>query len=130
MVNSVASTEGRRVVSEKAAVQTSQMLERVYLEGWLADKWEIPGYRVAAKTGTAQVADGNGGYQSGYLVSVSGFAPADDPEFVVSVNIMDPVKMNSSAASAPVFQQVMSQVLKKYRTVPSGAPAPELPATW
>ena len=71
-----------------------------------------------------------GGYLSGYLVSVSGFAPADDPEFVVSVSIMNPVKMNSSAASAPVFQEVMSQVLKKYRTVPSGAPAPELPATW
>jgi cell division protein FtsI (penicillin-binding protein 3) len=113
-----------------APPQTSQMLERVYLEGWLADKWEIPGYRVAAKTGTAQVPDGNGGYLSGYLVSVSGFAPADDPQFVVSVSIMNPVKMNSSAASAPVFQQVMSQVLKKYRTVPSGAPAPELPATW
>ena len=78
----------------------------------------------------AQVPDGNGGYLSGYLVSVSGFAPADDPQFVVSVSIMNPVKMNSSAASAPVFQQVMSQVLKKYRTVPSGAPAPELPATW
>ncbi|KRE30850.1 hypothetical protein ASG80_15990 [Agromyces sp. Soil535] len=121
---------GTRVVSETAADQTSQMLERVYLEGWLADEWEIPGYRVAAKTGTAQVPDGNGGYLSGYLVSVSGFAPADDPEFVVSVSIMNPVKMNSSAASAPVFQQVMSQVLKKYRTVPSGAPAPELPATW
>jgi len=121
---------GSRVVSETAADQTSQMLERVYLEGWLADEWKIPGYRVAAKTGTAQVPDGNGGYLSGYLVSVSGFAPADDPEFVVSVSIMNPVKMNSSAASAPVFQQVMSQVLKKYRTVPSGAPAPELPATW
>ena len=38
------------------------MLERVYAEGWLADKWEIPGYRVAAKTGTAQMPDGNGGY--------------------------------------------------------------------
>ncbi|MBM7504594.1 peptidoglycan D,D-transpeptidase FtsI family protein [Agromyces aurantiacus] len=126
----VPSTEGRRVVSEKAADETAAMLEQVYLHGWLADDWNIPGYRVAAKTGTAQVPDGNGGYQSGYLVSVSGFAPADDPEFVVSVSIMDPVKMNSSAASAPVFQQVMSQVLKKYRTVPSGAPAPELPATW
>lgn len=123
-------SKGDRVISETAAKQTSEMLERVYLEGWLADKWEIPGYRVAAKTGTAQVPDGNGGYLSGYLVSVSGFAPADDPEFVVSVSIMNPVKMNSSAASAPVFQQVMSQVLKKYRTVPSGAPAPELPATW
>ncbi|MBT2498447.1 penicillin-binding protein 2 [Agromyces sp. ISL-38] len=121
---------GTQVISETAADETSQMLERVYLDGWLADKWEIPGYRVAAKTGTAQVPDGEGGYLSGYLVSVSGFAPADDPEFVVSVSIMNPVKMNSSAASAPVFQQVMSQVLKKYRTVPSGAPAPELPATW
>ena len=126
----VPQSDGTRVVSEAAADQTSQMLERVYLEGWLADKWAIPGYRVAAKTGTAQVPDGNGGYLSGYLVSVSGFAPADDPQFVVSVSIMNPVKMNSSAASAPVFQQVMSQVLKKYRTVPSGAPAPELPATW
>ena len=125
-----AGSGGTRVISQAAADQTSQMLERVYLEGWLADDWEIPGYRVAAKTGTAQVADGNGGYLSGHLVSVSGFAPADDPEFVVSVSIMNPVKMNSSAASAPVFQQVMSQVLKKYRTVPSGAPAPELPATW
>lgn len=121
---------GTQVISEGAADQTSQMLERVYLDGWLADEWEIPGYRVAAKTGTAQVADGEGGYLTGHLVSVSGFAPADDPEFVVSVSIMNPVKMNSSAASAPVFQQVMSQVLKKYRTVPSGAPAPELPATW
>lgn len=123
-------TTGERVISEKAADQTSQMLERVYAEGWLADTWNIPGYRVAAKTGTAQVANGEGGYLPGYLVSVSGFAPADDPEFVVSVSINNPVKMNSSAASAPVFQKVMSQVLKKYRTVPSGAPAPDLPATW
>ncbi|MDR6907036.1 cell division protein FtsI (penicillin-binding protein 3) [Agromyces sp. 3263] len=128
--DATAEPAGTRVVSEQAADQTSQMLERVYLEGWLADEWEIPGYRVAAKTGTAQVPDGNGHYLHGYLVSVSGFAPADDPQFVVSVSIMNPVKMNSSAASAPVFQQVMSQVLKKYRTVPSGAPAPELPATW
>lgn len=122
--------EGRRVVSESAAHDTTAMLEQVYLHGWLADQWNIPGYRVAAKTGTAQVPDGAGGYQSGYLVSVAGFAPADDPEYVVSVSIMDPVKMNSSAASAPVFQQVMSQVLTNSRTVPSGAPAPELPGTW
>ncbi|SFR79088.1 cell division protein FtsI (penicillin-binding protein 3) [Agromyces sp. CF514] len=124
------SAKGTRVISEQAANETSQMLENVYTKGWLADEWNIPGYRVAAKTGTAQVADGNGGYLTGYLVSVSGFAPADDPEFVVSVSIMDPVKMNSSAASAPVFQQVMSQVLKKYRTIPSGAAAPDLPANW
>lgn len=125
-----APTQGEQVISAEAAAETSQMLERVYQDAWLSDEWSIPGYRVAAKTGTAQVPDGDGGYLKGYLVSVSGFAPADDPQFVVSVSIMNPVKMNSSAASAPVFQEVMSQVLKKYRTVPSGAPAPELPATW
>ncbi|MEF3405007.1 peptidoglycan D,D-transpeptidase FtsI family protein [Agromyces sp. CCNWLW203] len=125
-----APAQGEQVVSAEAAAETSQMLERVYQDAWLSEKWNIPGYRVAAKTGTAQVPDGNGGYLKEYLVSVSGFAPADDPQFVVSVSYMNAVKMNSSAASAPVFQEVMSQVLKKYRTVPSGAQAPELPATW
>ncbi|HYH93198.1 MAG TPA: penicillin-binding transpeptidase domain-containing protein, partial [Candidatus Saccharimonadales bacterium] len=121
---------GSRVISVGAANDTSDVLEEVYQNSWVAAKWEIPGYRVAAKTGTAQMPNGNGGYSRGYLVSVSGFAPADDPQYVVSVSLADPVKMNTSAASAPVFQKVMSQALKKYRAVPSGTPAPDLPANW
>ena len=90
----------------------------------------IPGYRVAAKTGTAQMPDGNGGYLAAATSSRSPASPRRTiPQYVVSVSITESrLTMNSSAASAPVFQQVMSQVLKKYRTVPSGAPAPELPA--
>ncbi|TFC97088.1 penicillin-binding protein 2 [Cryobacterium breve] len=121
---------GTPVVSATAARDTADILEMVYQKAWLAKTWEIPGYRVAAKTGTAQMPDGQGGYTKGYLVSVSGFAPADDPQYVVSVSLADPVKLNSSAAPAPVFQEVMSQVLKKYRAVPSGATAPALPGTW
>ena len=121
---------GTPVVSAKAARDTADILEMVYQKAWLAKTWAIPGYRVAAKTGTAQMPDGQGGYTKGYLVSVSGFAPADDPQYVVSVSLADPVKLNSSAASAPIFQEVMSQVLKKYRAVPSGATAPALPGTW
>ncbi len=121
---------GARVLSESAANDTSDVLEMVYQKSWVANTWNIPGYRVAAKTGTAQMPDGKGGYSNGYLVSVSGFAPADDPQYVVSVSIADPVKLNTSAAPAPVFQEIMSQVLKKYRAVPSGATAPDLPATW
>lgn len=123
-------TTGTQVLSAEAARTTSEVLEMVYQKSWVAGKWNIPGYRVAAKTGTAQMPNGKGGYTDGYLVSVSGFAPADDPKYVVSVSLADPVKLNTSAASAPVFQKVMSQVLKKYRAVPSGAPAPDLPATW
>lgn len=124
------SSTGSQVVSPEAARSTTDILEMVYQKAWLASKWNIPGYRVAAKTGTAQMPDGNGGYTNGYLVSVSGFAPADDAEYVVSVSLADPVNMNSSAASAPIFEEVMSQVLKKYRVVPSGQPAPVLPTTW
>lgn len=126
----VPETVGTPVVSPTAARDTADILEMVYQKGWLSKTWEIPGYRVASKTGTAQMPDGQGGYTKGYLVSVSGFAPADDPQYVVSVSLADPVKLNSSAASAPVFQEVMSQVLKKYRAVPSGATAPALPGTW
>jgi cell division protein FtsI (penicillin-binding protein 3) len=123
-------TNGTQVISAEAARSTTDMLENVYGNAWLAQKWKIPGYRVASKTGTAQMPDGHGGYSHGYLVSASGFAPADDPKYVVSVSLADPVNMNTSAAPAPVFQKVMSQVLKKYRAVPSGDPAPVLPATW
>jgi cell division protein FtsI (penicillin-binding protein 3) len=126
----VPSEDGTQVISASAARATADMLEMVHQEGWLANVWDVPGYRVGAKTGTAQMPDGNGGYTKGYLVSVSGFAPADDPQYVVSVSLADPVNMNSSAASAPVFQEVMSQVLKKYRAVPSGAAAPDLSGSW
>lgn len=124
------STEGVQVVSPAAARATSDMLEMVYKQGWLASQWNVPGYRVAAKTGTAQMSDGTGKYSKDYIVSITGFAPADDPQYVVSVSLARPVNMNTSAAPAPVFRDVMSQVLKKYRVVPSGAPAPELPANW
>lgn len=129
-VTNAPAEQGTQVVSASAARDTADMLEMVHQEGWLANVWDIPGYRVAAKTGTAQMPDGEGGYTKGYLVSVSGFAPADDPQYVVSVSLADPVNMNSSAASAPVFQEVMSQVLKKYRAVPSGAAAPDLSGSW
>ena len=129
-VSQVPSTQGTRVVSAAAAKSDSDILEMVYQKAWLSKVWNIPGYRIASKTGTAQMPDGNGGYSHGYLVSVAGFAPADDPQYVVSVSLADPVNNNTSAASAPIFRDVMSQVLKKYRVVPSGAPAPDLPADW
>ncbi|BDI22398.1 penicillin-binding protein 2 [Herbiconiux sp. L3-i23] len=123
-----APTEGTRVISESAARTTVDMLENVATKGWLANQVEIPGYRVAIKTGTAQQPDGNGGYSKSYLVSMAGTAPADDPQYVVSVNLADPVNMNTSGATAPIFRDVMTQVLKAHEVVPSGSSSPDLPA--
>lgn len=51
------STAGTRVVSQSAAEQTRQMLEQVVTQGWASSDLTIPGYRVAAKSGTAEVAE-------------------------------------------------------------------------
>lgn len=123
---------GVQAVSEAAADTTVQMLQSVVNEGWLSDVLTIPGYNVAAKTGTAQQADGSGAYgdSSTYIVSLAGVAPAEDPQYVVSVNIFDPDTMRSSGAAAPVFQQIMTQVLKANRVQPSATPAVDYPSEW
>lgn len=108
-----------RVISTSASQQTLGMMESVVQQGELSKQLNIPGYRVAAKTGTAQQPDGKGGYLPNYYVSVMGVAPVDDPQYVVSVNIGYPTTITSSAAAAPLFKTIMSQVLKTFRVKPS-----------
>ncbi|WP_300266073.1 penicillin-binding protein 2 [Microbacterium sp.] len=120
--------EHTQVVSEQTADQVSRILENVAVQGSLAEQVSIPGYRVAIKTGTAQKPKEDGsGYKAGkYYTSMVGFAPADDPEYVVIVTLDEPTRIVSSAATAPAFQQAMNQVLKTYRVAPSTAPMDEL----
>jgi cell division protein FtsI (penicillin-binding protein 3) len=130
-VTEVPTGEGTRVVSESAANDTVEMMETVVTDGWLSNVLTIPGYRVAAKTGTAEVAaDDGSGYTSDRIVSVAGLAPADDPQYAVVVTLGKPDTIKTSGAAAPTFTEIMTQVLKKYRVVPSGTPAPSIPLTW
>ncbi|WP_285137949.1 penicillin-binding protein 2 [Microbacterium sp. lyk4-40-TSB-66] len=128
-VTDVPDAQGERVVSEQAADTVSQMLENVATQGTLADQVAIPGYRVAIKTGTGEKTDPvTGAYKSdAYFTTMIGFAPADDPEYVVEVNLDEPRTVKSSAATAPAFQKALTQVLKTYRVIPSGTTTPELP---
>ena len=122
-------TEGRQVVSVSAARDVIASLENVASQGYLSQQLTIPGYRVSAKTGTAEV-EANGVYGDGRIVTVAGVAPADDPQFVVVVTYGEPVTMKVSAAAAPTFRSIMTQVLKTFRVPPSTAPAPSIPLTW
>ncbi|MBF4462527.1 penicillin-binding protein 2 [Rathayibacter sp. VKM Ac-2878] len=126
----VPDSTGTQVVSSSAAKQVVDMLQTHYNQGWLAPYIHVDGYNIATKTGTAQQPDGKGGYSTSYTVSLAGLAPAEDPQYVVTVTIADPVKMNTSQATAPVFQQVMTQVLKSNRVEPSTVPPVEYPTTW
>ncbi len=112
--------EPTRVISEKSSAQMRQILENVALQANYAKAIEIPGYRIAVKTGTGEKSNGTGGYKAGaYYTTMIGFAPAEDPEYLVVVTLDEPTKVTSSAANATAFQKAMTQVLKTYRVMPS-----------
>jgi cell division protein FtsI (penicillin-binding protein 3) len=107
-----------RVVSPQAARGAVDILENVYQQGYLKDRWFIPGYRIAAKTGTAQQSNGQGKYSSSYIVTIAGLVPANDPQYVVLTTIAD-ADLNSTAAVAPIFRDLSTYLIKKYRILPS-----------
>ena len=118
-----------QVVSASAAQQVRQMMETVTTQGSLHNLINIPGYRIAAKSGTAQVAE-NGAYGSDYIVSVAGLVPADKPQYAVIVTLAKPDTIKTSAAAAPGYATLMKQVIKTYRIQPSTTPAANTPVTW
>jgi cell division protein FtsI (penicillin-binding protein 3) len=105
------------------------MMETVTTQGMLHNVINIPGYRIAAKSGTAQVAQ-NGKYGSDYIVSVAGLVPADKPQYAVIVTLAKPDTIKTSAAAAPGYVTIMKQVIKTFRIQPSTTPAPAIPVAW
>lgn len=122
------SSEGTRVIQESTSQQVIAMLEQVANHAASFKNTQIPGYRTAVKSGTAQVAEG-GGYGEAVVISYAGFAPADNPEYVVVATAGIPHTMYSTKI-APTWRDIMSQVLTTFRVAPSTSPAPELPLTW
>jgi cell division protein FtsI (penicillin-binding protein 3) len=126
-------TTRHRVVSQKAAHQMTQMMERVVdPRVGVAPGAQVPGYLVAGKTGTAQrVGPVCGCYSGQFTVSFAGFAPADDPRFTVYVVVQNPRNGGGGGSVAgPAFSKIMSFALRRYGVPPSGAQASHLPTTW
>lgn len=113
--------ESVRVISANTARQMRIMMESVVSGNGTAPSAAIEGYRVAGKTGTAQRIDDTCGCYRGYTASFIGFAPADNPAYVISVTIQDPKGIHwGGALGGPVFKDVMSFVLKSKGIAPTG----------
>jgi cell division protein FtsI (penicillin-binding protein 3) len=126
-------TDSHRVVSERAARLTAEMMEAVTdPEEGTAPAAAIEGYRVAGKTGTAQrVGKDCGCYDGTFTVSFAGFAPADDPRFLVYVVVQDPKNGGGGGSiGGPAFHDIMSYLLRKYAVPPTGTRAPDTPLEW
>jgi cell division protein FtsI/penicillin-binding protein 2 len=99
--------DGRRVIRPGVAAEVRTMLEGVLAPGGTASEVSVPGYTLAGKTGTAQVAE-NGTYsETKFVASFIGFAPAQDPRLLVSVIVDQPQgDYYGGSVAAPAFGEI------------------------
>jgi cell division protein FtsI/penicillin-binding protein 2 len=108
----VSEPHGHRVISPVVAEQVRTMLEGVLAPGGTASEVSVPGYSLAGKTGTAQVAE-NGTYsETKYIASFIGFAPAQDPRLLVAVVVDEPQgEIYGGSVAAPAFGKIAAFAL-------------------
>ncbi len=123
----------RQVVSEATAKEISLDLEQVVSNREMGTGWRayIDGYRIAGKTGTANIViPGERGYADGkWLITFAGFAPVDDPKIVVVIvadvpDLKKDYHLGGEVAS-PAFKEIISQSLS-YLGVTSEASAAQM----
>jgi cell division protein FtsI (penicillin-binding protein 3) len=103
----VTEPKGRRVISTQVSAEIREMLEGVLAAGGTASEVSVPGYTLAGKTGTAQVAE-NGGYsKTKYIASFIGFAPAQNPQLLAAVIVDEPQgEIYGGSVAAPAFGEI------------------------
>ena len=113
---------GRPIISTKTARAVRHMLELATQPGGTAPQAQIPGYRVAGKTGTARKIE-HGEYAHKYVASFVGMAPASNPRLIVAVMIDEPTNGDyyGGSVAGPVFSNVMGAALRMLG-VPTDAP--------
>jgi len=112
----------RRVLTPRVSRQVLRMMEDVVIEG-TGQEAQLPGYKVAGKTGTAAKPDPDGGYStSRYVASFVGMVPASNPRLVIVVTVDEPAAaIWGGVVAAPAFQQIAGFDLQ-YLEIPPDAP--------
>ncbi|MCP6719854.1 MAG: penicillin-binding protein 2 [Patescibacteria group bacterium] len=106
----------RRVVSKETARQVTTMMERAVEKAVVA---AIPQYRVAGKTGTAQIPDfEKGGYTEELIHTFVGFAPASNSRFVILLKLDKPESSLAGLTVVPAFRELAEYVLNYYNIPP------------
>lgn len=111
----------RRVLSEETSRIMGEMLRSVVTRGH-GKRADVQGYLVGGKTGTAQVAKQN---EKGYEASVNvgsfvGYAPINDPRFVVLVKFDNPKNVEwAESSAAPTFGKIMKFLLEYAKIKPT-----------
>jgi stage V sporulation protein D (sporulation-specific penicillin-binding protein) len=128
-VETFAPEEVARPVTAETAGRMRALLESAVVHGSGRNAF-IEGFRVAGKTGTAQIPRPGGGYfPDRYIASFIGFAPADDPQVALLVMVRDPrgpYGYYGSQVAAPTFRAMMIDILRYLNVRPAPSPVPDL----
>ena len=117
------------IVTRETLNKAKRLLEGV-CENGTGRSLQNPWFKIAGKTGTAQVATGQGGYQSGiYLASFAGYFPADKPKYSMIVTIKNPRGglYYGGSVAGPVFKKIAEKVFAARlldEDVPEESPVP------
>jgi cell division protein FtsI (penicillin-binding protein 3) len=99
--------KGHRVISAKTASEVREMLEGVLGPEGTASEVSVPGYTLAGKTGTAEVAEDGGYSKTKYIASFIGMAPAMNPKFLAAVIVDQPEgEIYGGSVAAPAFGEI------------------------
>jgi len=117
-ISSLAPVVLRQVTSPETARQIGDALRGVVSDRGTAAAAAVPGFTIAGKTGTAQKVDPNGGYEQGkYVVSFTGYLPAERPEFVGLVVLDDaqtskPELNYGGLIAGPIFSRIAEKAAR------------------
>lgn len=120
VVETTTPTARRRVLQQETSLRISRMLTQVVDTTLANGKVKIPGYSIAAKTGTAQIANiGRSGYSNEYLHTFFGYAPSFDPRFLVLLYLERPqgARYASETLSLP-FRDIVEFLINYYEIPP------------
>lgn len=104
-----------QVISKETSKEVRRALEHVVAKGTGRAAY-IPGYRVGGKTGTAQKVGPDGRYlENNHILSFIGFAPADDPQYLVYVAVDNPKDtiQFASVVSTPIGGKILEDIMQK-----------------
>ncbi|MBC8465092.1 MAG: hypothetical protein H8D63_01845, partial [Parcubacteria group bacterium] len=112
--------EGRRVISEIASEEITRMLVAVVDDALAGGTEALPHHSVAAKTGTAQIPDSEGGYHDDrFLHSFFGYFPAYDPEFLIFLYHVYPKDVDyASQTLTDPFMDIAKFLITYYDVAP------------
>ena len=99
---------GHQIISATTASALRDMLRGVLADGGTASGAAIPGYDMAGKTGTANIAVDGHYSDSAYVASFIGMVPTEHPRLVVAVVVNQPHgSIFGGSVAAPAFQQIV-----------------------